>query len=178
MISKPSMDEGAARFWTTIFGGITAISLVAAGLYSLVQYFDVKQKDSENRDKDRATLKLQIATTRLAAKQAFNSKHLEFCAEAAGDAGTLASSTDKNKKRLAEDDFWRLYWGPLGIVEESEVASAMVAFGRCLQGSCGGKSATSLAIALARACRTEVSKDFEIDLPTVGERPAAIESRR
>ena len=61
-IHKPSMGEGAARFWTAVFGGVTAIGLVAAGIYTLFQYFDAKEKD-------RATLQVQIATTALAAKQ-------------------------------------------------------------------------------------------------------------
>jgi hypothetical protein len=39
------MGEGAARFWTAVFGGITAIVLVAAGVYTLIQYLDTKQKD-------------------------------------------------------------------------------------------------------------------------------------
>src|SRR5277367_2958809 len=112
-INKPSMDEGTARFWSAVFGGITAVGLVAAGIYTLFQYIDAKEKDRESRDKDRTALQLQVATTSFAAKQAFNSKHLELCAQATGDAGTIATSKDKGQLRLAKDDFWRLYWGPL-----------------------------------------------------------------
>jgi hypothetical protein len=163
-INTPSMGVGPSRFWAAVFGGITAIGLVAAGIYTLFQYFDAKEKD-------RATLQLQIATTELAAKQAFNSKHLELCAQAAGDAGTLATSKDESKKRLAKDDFWQLYWGPLGIVEDSEVASAMVSFGHCLEGTCD-QPIEFQALKLAHACRAEVSKDFQIDLPAVPNRPS------
>lgn len=177
-INKPTMGEGAARFWTVVFGGITAIGLIAAGVYTLIQYLDAKEKDRESREKDRATLKLQIATTALAAKQAFNSKHLELCAQAAGAAGTIATSRDGSKKRLAEDDFWRLYWGPLGIVEESEVASAMIAFGHCLEGPCTDRAPKFLALDLAHACRAEVSKDFQLNLPTLSERPSAARVKR
>jgi hypothetical protein len=176
------MGEGAARFWTAIFGGITAVGLIAAGIYTLVQYLNARQAERESHDKDRATLQLQIATTSLAAKQAFNGKRLELCAQATGDAGTIATSRDKSKLRLAKDDFWRLYWGPLGIVEETEVARAMVAFGRCLDDregkndlryrfACDGTPLTSLALDLAHACRSEVSKDFQLDLPSVPLRP-------
>jgi hypothetical protein len=31
-----------------------------------------------------------------------------------------------------EREFWRLYWGPLGMVEGPRVESAMIAFGRAL----------------------------------------------
>lgn len=177
-INKPTMGEGAARFWSAVFGGITAVGLIAAGIYTLVQYFDAKRTERESHDKDRATLQLQIAATSLAAKQAFNSKHLELCAQATGDAGTIASSKDKSKHRLAEDDFWRLYLGPLRIVEDLEVARAMHAFGDCLDDlegkndlryrvACDGAPLSQLATALARACRSEVSKDFQLDLPSV-----------
>jgi hypothetical protein len=172
-INKPSMGEGTARFWTAVFGGITAVGLVAAGVYTLFQYIDSKEKDRESRDKDRTALQLQIATTSFAAKQAFNSKHLELCAQATGDAGTIGTSKDKGQLRLARDDFWRLYWGPLGIVEESQVARAMVDFGACLDGKrCDGQL-TSLALNLAHACRAEVSNDFQLDLPRVPNRPSA-----
>lgn len=169
--SKLSMSEGAARFWTTVFAGVTAISLIAAGLYSLVQYFDAKDRERESRDKDRAALQLQIRATSLAAKQAFNNKHLELCAEAAIAAGTVATTKNEAKKRMAQDDFWRLYWGPLGIVEDSEVAAAMVAFGKCLEGDCGQRPPRLRALDLAHACRVEVSRDFQIDLPALPDRP-------
>lgn len=42
------LDEGAARFWTAVFGGVTAVGLVGARVYSLVQYFDGKARDREN----------------------------------------------------------------------------------------------------------------------------------
>ena len=59
---------------------------------------------------------------------------------------------------------------PLGIVEESQVANSMVAFGNCLKDrSC--TRLTSLALSIAHACRTEVSADFQLDLPAVPDRP-------
>ena len=158
------MDEGTARFWTTIFGGITALGLVAGGLYSLVQYLD-------SREKDRQTLALQIAVSRLAARQTFNNSHLDLCTQAASAAGTIATGMDQQKVRAATDDFWRLYWGPLGIVEGGDVAREMVLFGECLQQKCEGKK--SLALQIAHACRTEVEKDFELSLPSIPARPSA-----
>src|SRR5580700_10817375 len=101
---KSTMDEGTARFWTTIFAGITAFGLVAGGLYSLVQYLDSKKRDLEAREKDRQTLEVQIAVSRLAARQTFNNSHLDLCTQAAGAAGTIATSTDPQKVRAATDD--------------------------------------------------------------------------
>jgi hypothetical protein len=176
-IDKMSITEGAARFWSALFGGITAIGLVVAGIYTLIQYFEAKEKEREVRDNEVATLQLQIATTKLSAKQAFNSRHLELCAQASGDAGILATSKDESKKRLAKDDFWQLYWGPLGIVEESDVATAMVSFGHCLEGNCA-QSIEFLSLNLAHACRAEVSRDFQIELPAVPNRPLPAKKER
>jgi hypothetical protein len=128
-------------------------------------------RNYDARKKDRTAIELQVAATRLAARQSFNSKHLELCTEAAGDAGTIAKTEDTNKKRSATDNFWRLYWGPLAIVEETEVAQAMVAFGQCLDGRCNGSSLTNLAINIAHACRAEVSRDFDIKLSESVNRP-------
>jgi hypothetical protein len=165
------MDEGTARFWSTIFAGITAISLVLGGLYTLWQYIATKETDRQN-------MMLQIATATLAAKQSFNGQHLTLCSQAAGDAGTLATSKDKANRSAAEDDFWRLYWGPLGIVEQNAVAGAMVAFGNCLKGQCGNTSQETLAVNLAHACRDEVSTDFDLHLSRVPERPASEERQQ
>lgn len=163
------MNENQARMWTTIFGGITALGLIAGGIYTIVEYFDSKEKD-------RTALSMQIANATLAAKQSFHDKHLSLCIDATGASATLATSQDPAKKKMAEDEFWRLYWGPLAVVEENEVARAMVAFGACLKGNCS-KDKESLAIDIAHACRTEVSRDFQLDLPTVPDRPPADNSR-
>jgi len=168
-MAKPSMDEGTARFWSTIFAGITAVSLVLGGLYTLWQYMATKETDRQN-------MMLQIATATLAAKQSFNSQHLALCSQAVGDAGTLATAKDKANRSTAEDDFWRLYWGPLGIVEQDAVAAAMVAFGNCLKGQCGNNSQEVLALNLAHACRAEVSSDFNLNLSRVPERPVTAET--
>jgi hypothetical protein len=168
-MTKLQIDEGTARFWTAIFGGITALSLIAAGGYSLFQYWESQKKEIEGRAKDRATLQLQIAATQFAAKQAFANKHLELCAQASGDAGTISATKDPKKRIEAIDDFWRLYWGPLGIVEGVEVERRMVAFGECLGGDCT-PALKSLSLDIAHACRKEVEKNFELSLPDVPNR--------
>jgi hypothetical protein len=181
--NRPSMDEGHCPLLERdIWGDNSRWSYCSWNLYPRSIPQCTARGGRESHDKDRATLQLQIATTSLAAKQAFNSKHLELCAQATGDAGTIATTRDKSKLRLAEDDFWRLYWGPLGIVEESEVERAMVAFGECLNDregkndlhfrfACNGAPLTKFALDLAQACRSEVSKDFQLDLPSVPPRP-------
>jgi hypothetical protein len=67
------------------------------------------------------------------AQKPFWEKQLQTCFEASTAAATIATSRDKEAVSKAVDDFWRLYWGPLAIVEAREVAGAMVAFGTCLE---------------------------------------------
>jgi hypothetical protein len=158
------MTEDSSRFWTTIFGGITAIGLVAGGIYSVVQYFNTKETDQRN-------FGLQLANASLEAKKPFFSKRLELCEEASSAAATRATTDDKVERKKAEASFWRLYWGPLGIVENESVAGAMVEFGECLQSGCQGNSLQRLALKLAHSCRQEMSESWDMKLPSVKPRP-------
>jgi hypothetical protein len=63
-------------------------------------------------------------------RRPFLEKQLALCFEATETASRLATETDPaewEKTRLA---FWRLYWGPLSIVEDVAVETAMVDLGR------------------------------------------------
>jgi hypothetical protein len=66
----------------------------------------------------------------LEAKKPYYSKYLELCSDASAAAGTIATTKDPKKKQVATADFWRLYWGPMGLVERGGVTGAMVAFGK------------------------------------------------
>jgi hypothetical protein len=161
------MSEEGARFWTVMFGGVTAIGLVFGGIYTAMQYLDSRSKDS-------ATYNLQIQTAQLEAKKPYFSKHLDLCSQVTDDAATIATTSDPKKKKGATEDFWRLYWGPMGTVEEGGVEKAMVAFGDCLQGKCReDQDLTQLSLALAHKCRSEISHHFELKLaPLVMKHPA------
>jgi hypothetical protein len=52
------MTEDTARFWTTVFAGVTALTVVAGGLYTLIQYFG-------NKDADRQNFRLQLQVSGL-----------------------------------------------------------------------------------------------------------------
>ncbi|SRR6266481_3426578 len=164
MIRRPTMSEDSARFWSVVFGGITAIGLIAGGAYTLVQFLDSRVKDREAKDKEAATYALQTATAKLEARKPSYSKHLDLCSEASVAAATIATTKDPQKKKTATEDFWRLYWGPLGMVEEGEVEQAMIAFGKCLNKDCE-QSLRNLSLSLAHGCRAEVSRHFELNLP-------------
>ncbi|HWZ43447.1 MAG TPA: hypothetical protein VNW97_08205, partial [Candidatus Saccharimonadales bacterium] len=164
MIHRITMSEGSARFWGVVFGGITAVGLIAGGAYTLFQFLDSRAKDREAKEKEAATYALQVATAQVEARMPSYSRHLNLCSEAVTYAATIATTKDAKKRKAAEEDFWRLYWGPLGIVEEGEVERAMIAFGKCLNKDCE-QSLRTLSLALAHGCRAEVSRHFELNLP-------------
>jgi hypothetical protein len=59
-------------------------------------------------------------------------KQQELYFDAAAAAATIASTNDESERRNAERKFWMLYWGPLVMVESTDVSGAMKAFGRCV----------------------------------------------
>src|SRR5690348_5615866 len=70
------------------------------------------------------------AERRQANRQPFLQKQLELCFQAAEAAGGLASETDPARWETYRLTFWRLYWGPLSIVEDRAVEEAMVKLGK------------------------------------------------
>ena len=73
------------------------------------------------------------------ARKPFLVKQMELCFQASETASTLASSTDPETWRRANETFWMLYWGPLSVVEaplsgeKGPVEKQMVVFGRKLK---------------------------------------------
>ena len=59
-------------------------------------------------------------------KEPFLKEQLRLCFRASELAATLTSETCTKKWEEARQEFWRLYYGPLCIVEDPDVARAMV----------------------------------------------------
>ena len=157
---KRSLTEDEARFWTTIFGGITAMGLVFGGIYSLVQFLDTRSAAESN-------LKLQLANAEFEAKKPFFQRQLELCELATSDTSVLSTQEGRPKADVqkAREDFDRLFWGPLGIVEDQNVESMMVETRSCLDGECASDAARQqYALKLAHACRDLVSQSWKIQL--------------
>ena len=164
---RHSMDEATGRFWTTVFGGITALGLLAGGLYTVVEYLNAKQAEQRNAEAANRNFALQLKLAELEAKKPFFSKLLELCSDATAAAAILANSKDPAEKKRAAQTFWKLYWGPLGIVEKQKVDEAMYKFGRCLNSLCDGEPIENLSLKLAHACRDEISESWDLKLPDI-----------
>ena len=85
-------------------------------------------------------------------------KQQELYFEAASAAATIAASTDPAERRKAEGTFWRLFWGPLVMVESKEVSAAMKRFGNCLNAveACDAQEKRKRSLALASALETSL----------------------
>jgi len=60
---------------------------------------------------------------------------------------------------------------PIGIVEDSKVADAMVGFANCLSGNCGTRSLKRRSQDISRACRNEIAKGFNLAVDDIPDRP-------
>lgn len=99
-----------------------------------------------------------LQTYSMNAKKPFLEKQMEFCIEASTIAATIASTAvDDPARTAAEARFWVLYWGPLGIVEDTAVERQMFCIGRSLRNStdrrCPKAALTQRSLMLAKACR-------------------------
>src|SRR4051794_26434518 len=92
--------------WSVAIPWILSVATVAVGVWQ----FSVQQSQAN--------------------RQPFLQKQLELCFQATETAGRLASETDPAEWEKARLTFWRLYWGPLSIVEDRAVEGAMVELGR------------------------------------------------
>ena len=91
-------------------------------------------------------------------------KQIALYFDATSAAATLASSSDPQTLQDAENRFWVLYYGPLALVEDKDVESAMVRFSECLSNNCEKRELKGLSLRLARACRESISESWSIEL--------------
>jgi hypothetical protein len=78
-------------------------------------------------------------------------KQLSLYFEASATAATIVKTTDEAERKKAINNFWRLYYGPLVMVESQDVSGAMKSFGFCLDGTeqCDENDLRERALALA-----------------------------
>jgi hypothetical protein len=149
------------------------LGAIALGLWAAFTYYDTANRELE---------------------KSFNDAQLTLCKEASDAAATLASvvpttatqpiePTDKIEDpwRIARVRFEQLYWGSLAIVENEEVEARMVEFRTLLTQHEDQLREDRLnvglrpfirnaALNIAHACRSLVSKTWQINLPTLSEK--------
>lgn len=93
-------------------------------------------------------------------------KELELYFRAANVVATIATTRDSSKRGAAEAEFWRLYQGPLVVVENKALSGAMVHFGNCLNGTekCTSDELVSRSRALASTIQGTIEESARLRL--------------
>jgi len=83
--------------------------------------------------------------------------------------GEMASTNDEAIFQAKSQEFWSYYYGPLALVEDYAVESAMVSIGDLIKkqnftDSNFRSEMSKTSLALASACRRSVSKGWQINL--------------
>jgi hypothetical protein len=200
-MSKPPVREipdrdGLSPKWRGLLSfaqaTLPALSAIAVGLYTVIQYFDGQQKyrdqqaDLNNKYHDQ---QVEINKTRLLeAQKAFFDNQLKLYMEAAKIAGQLVA-IDRTKDgwpegkewKEAYERFYQLFWTELSVVEDNTVKTAMENFSSQLQkvmaspnDRSGDEEFQQLSYRLARQIRSSIEASWRVQLGTVSETKDAV----
>ncbi len=107
-------------------------------------------------------------TRRIEATKPFLELQLKLYTEATQVAAVIATSEDREERRRATARFWRLYWGELALVEDTNVEKAIKALGDGLGTSAVKEQLEQLSLSLAHACRISLDRSWGIKAWTAG----------
>jgi hypothetical protein len=84
--------------------------------------------------------------------------------EASGAAATIAGSQDADEQKKAREAFFRLYWGPLVMLESKEVSGAMKGFGWCLEQAdrCGAADLQRRSLLLSSTLQNDLFESWKL----------------
>ena len=138
---------------------ITILVAVAGFAFGIYQY---RAQQQANRTAMAAQSKKDTDAAQREFMKPLLQNQLSLYLQAASAAATISSSTDPAEKKKAMNDFWRLYEGPLIMVESKEVSGAMVDLGKCLDGSesCTDAEISKRSHALASRMQESILKSW------------------
>jgi hypothetical protein len=128
--------------------GIAAVGLVVGGSIGLWKYFD--------------TAEMQF-------RRPYWDKKIQVYCDASEAAATAAASTKADDRARAADRFRALYFGPMTMVEDTTVETAMVAFEVALdrfeKGEITQNALKNESLSLASTMRESIGHDWDVKLP-------------
>lgn len=143
------MEEKAYQRAALVIKAVTAAVVVLGAVAGVWKYFDTAERTF---------------------RQPYWERQVSLYFEATSAAAVLASSEDEEKLEDARATFWRLYWGPLALVEDVSVARAMKRFGDCLSQGCTRQRIQHLSLDLAHACRYSLGESWDLELEELQDR--------
>jgi hypothetical protein len=103
----------------------------------------------------------QLATARIEAQKPLLVKRLEFYVAVTSTTAIIATSKNETEVAKAKEEFWKLYSGPLILVQDASVESSKHQFADCLQDSKScERSVLELSRRLARDCNWSLYRDW------------------
>jgi hypothetical protein len=107
-------------------------------------------------------------STELSFRKPYWEKLLALYVDACSCAAAMGTTTSEAEWNAARATFWKLYYGPLCLVEDQKVEEAMVELGTVLESmtfeSRMPNVLTSLSLELAYACRNSIRNDWRVPL--------------
>ena len=116
-------------------------------------------------------------STEIGFRKPYWEKLLALYVDACSTTATLARTDNESDWNDARNNFWRLYLGPLCLVEDLQVEAAMVDFRKTLEETTFSdrdpKILDFLALRLAYACRDSLRTDWKVPLEQLaGQQPS------
>ena len=120
---KPKSNLDLVETITKVLQGLAII----VGIWAT--YYAYQKQNEENKIQE----KINHAQTAKEFRKGFYEKQFQFYAEASDAVATLATEKIGSEDYIkARQNFYRLFWGKLSIVEDSTVESKMVIFEKLL----------------------------------------------
>ncbi|MDB4883003.1 MAG: hypothetical protein JWL95_1769 [Gemmatimonadetes bacterium] len=165
---KRARDEkGRVKQWLPL---VTSLVPVLALLFAVTQ-FTAAQRAAQQQ-LVRNAIADSIASER-AFMRAVLDRQLSTYFEATSAAATIASSKSATDRARAIDAFWRLYFGPLVMLESPDVSGAMKQVGACLETAavaCTEAELKNRSLALASALQKDYFASWKLGPDRYAER--------
>ncbi|HEY1797230.1 MAG TPA: hypothetical protein VGG57_14055 [Stellaceae bacterium] len=151
--------HGLERFssFSTIFG--IAVALITV-MGTLINYHYQHERDLDVRDRE--------------IKKIFYENQSKLYMSATDTVAKIASNITPSQVDV--EKFWTLYWGSLATVEDTDVDSAMVEFGKLLNRKAEQHCLQAASLLLAHCVKQSFSKTWRVDLPQPPEFPCTQDS--
>jgi hypothetical protein len=148
---KPITEEWA-RTIDCIARSVIALAIVVGVFWTLRVYSDNKA--------------YQRATARIEAQRPLLEKRLEFYEAVTSTTAIIATSKNETEVAKAKEEFWKLYSGPLILLQDDSVEISVRHFGDCLQDSMRCQpSVLELSRGVARTCNWSLYRDWTVVPP-------------
>ena len=139
---------------------LAVVGAVASFLWGVYQWREKSQQELTMRVVEAERLS---ETRRIEATKPFLDRQLILYSEATKIAAQVATLGESDAGKVARARFWELFWGELAMVENKDVAGAMMEMGRALNDGASESRLQSASLAIAHACRASLDKSWGIN---------------